>query len=581
MTPQQADLEVSKFVDNSTPNVGDTVNFTIDIENIGPNAAANVLLNDLLPAGLAFVSDTPSQGSYNPSTGVWNVGTIPDAGLPTLILSAQVVSAGAKINTAAIGHSDQPDPNPANNQASATITTQQADLQITKTVSNARPNVGDTIVFTVTLTDLGPGIATNVQVADLLPTGLTLVSAVPSQGTYDSATGVWSVPTVTTALARTLILDARVDGPDPKTNTATITASDVFDPNPGNNTASATETPLQADLGLTKTVSNAHPNVGDTIAYTVTLSNIGPDGATNVQVTDLLPAGLGYVSSAPSQGTYSNATGLWTVGSVANNGGATLQIQARVNSPNAQLNTATISQAAQFDPDLANNSAAALETPQQAEVGVSKTVSNPTPNVGDTIVYTIQVTNNGPDAATNVTVQDMLPAAVGYLSSTAAKGSYDPATRTWTIGTIANGATESLTIDATVVSPNPLANTAVITHADQFDPILANNQSTAFVTPLQADLQIGKTVSNPTPNVNDTITFTVTLTNDGPADATSVQVSDLLPAGLSFVSSTSPVRGVTTSAAGSGWSAPWRPRRRRPWPSKRRLSARAPRPTQQ
>ncbi len=454
-TPQQADLAVSKFVDNATPNVGDTVNFTIAIDNLGPSAATNVLLNDLLPAGLAFVSATPSQGSYNPGTGVWNVGTIGDGVISALTLSAQVVSTGAQINTAAIGHSDQPDPNTANNQASATVTSLQADLQITKTVSNARPNVGDTIAFTVTLTDLGPGIATNVKVADLLPAGLTLVSAVPSQGTYNSATGLWSVPTVTTALARTLILNARVNNPDPQTNTATVTAADQFDPNPGNNTASVTETPQKADLVMTKTVSNAHPNVGDVIAYTVTLSNAGPDGATNVQVTDLLPAGLGFVSAAPSQGTYSGATSLWNVGSVGNKGGATLQIQAQVNSPDAQLNTATITQAAQFDPDTANNSAAALETPQQAELEVSKLVSNPTPNVGDTIVYTIHVTNNGPDAATNVTVQDMLPAAVGFLSSTAAKGSYDPVTRTWTIGTVANGATETLTIDAIVVSPNP------------------------------------------------------------------------------------------------------------------------------
>ena len=314
VTPQQADLEVFKFVDNSTPNVGDTVNFTIDIENIGPSAATNVLLNDPLPAGLAFVSATPSQGSYNPSTGVWNVGTIPDAAVPSLILSAQVVSGGNQTNTASIGHSDQSDPNTANNQASATVTSLEADLQVTKTVNNATPNVGDTIAFTVTLKDLGPGSASNVQVTDLLPAGLTLVSAVPSQGTYDSATGVWSVPTVTTALARTLILNAHVDGPDPQTNTATITASDVFDPDPGNNTASATETPQQADLGLTKTVSDAHPNVGDTITYTVTMNNAGPDDATHVQVSDLLPPGLGFVSATQSQGTYSSVTGLWDVG---------------------------------------------------------------------------------------------------------------------------------------------------------------------------------------------------------------------------------------------------------------------------
>src|SRR5262245_50190065 len=70
-----------------------------------------------------------------------------------------------------------------------------ADLQVAKAVSNATPNVGDTITFTVTLTDNGPDPATNVQVTDLLPVGLSFVSATPSQGTYDHSAGVWDIGT--------------------------------------------------------------------------------------------------------------------------------------------------------------------------------------------------------------------------------------------------------------------------------------------------------------------------------------------------------------------------------------------------
>ena len=168
---------------------------------------------------------------------------------------------------------------------------------MSKTVSDATPNVGDQITFTVTLTNSGPDTATGVQVTDLLPAGLTFVSATPSQGSYDNVSGMWTVGTVSPGVPQTLSITATVVSPAAQTNTATISDADQFDPNTGNNTASATETPQQAaDLLLIKTVSDATPNVGDQIIFTITVTDAGPDAATGVQVTDLLPAGLTFVA---------------------------------------------------------------------------------------------------------------------------------------------------------------------------------------------------------------------------------------------------------------------------------------------
>src|SRR5262249_27226281 len=153
----------------------------------------------------------------------------------------------------------------------------------------------------------------------------------------------------------------------------------------------------------------------------------------------------------------------------------------------AQTNTASISHSDQFDPNVGDNTASATETSQQADLQVSKTVSNPTPNVGDTITYTITLTDNGPDPATNVTVQDTLPAGVAFVSATPA-GSYDSNTGVWTVATVTPGAPQTLTITATVQSPNPGANTASVSHSDQFDLNLANNSSTASTNPQEADL---------------------------------------------------------------------------------------------
>src|SRR5262249_43557479 len=148
----------------------------------------------------------------------------------------------------------------------------------------------------------------------------------------------------------------------------------------------------------------------------------------------------------------------------------------------------------QFDPDPGNNTAAATETPQKADLQITKAVSNPTPNVGDTITFTITLRNAGPDAATSVTVRDVLPSSVAFVSAAASQGSYSSTSGIWTVGTVNPGAPQTLTITAQVTAPGPQANTAAVNHSDQFDPDLTNNTDTTSATPQQADLAVLKTV---------------------------------------------------------------------------------------
>lgn len=353
-----------------------------------------------------------------------------------------------------------------------------ADLALAKTVGNLAPNVGDTITFTVTLTNAGPADATSVQVSDLLPEGLSFVAATPSKGAYDSGTGLWTVGTVTTTAPQTLQMSAVVVSPKKQTNEARILTADQADPAKGNNKARATETPQQADLELKKTVSNRAPNVGDAITFTVTLTNKGPDSATNVGVFDQLPAGLSFVSATPSQGSYSPGSGMWSVGTVAKTVPQTLQLAATVVSPGARTNTAVISDADQFDKKTGNNVAEATETPQQADLGLVKTVDNTTPNVGERVRFTVALTNVGPDPATSVEVSDVLPAGLVFVSTRPSQGSYSPGSGVWTVGTVKNK-TVLLRIDATVVSPGLHTNTAAISSSDQFDPNTLNNAASA------------------------------------------------------------------------------------------------------
>ncbi|WP_406696167.1 hypothetical protein V5E97_34780 [Singulisphaera sp. Ch08] len=353
--PLEADLAVTKTVDDPAPNVGDLITFTITVTNNGPGDATGVQVGDLLPLGVSFLAATPSQGNYSAATGLWTVGDVANGTSQTLLITAMVTSPGVATNNAVLSGSDQVDPNSANNSAAVVVTPRQADLAVTKTVDDPAPSVGDLITFTITVTDNGPDDATGVQIGDLLPTGVTFLTATASQGTYDVVTGIWSVGDVANGTSQTLRISAWVTSPAVTTNLAAVSRSSQFDPNAQNNSATAVVTPRTSDLEITKTVNNPSPQVGDTITYAVTVSNHGSGTATGVEVTDRLPSGLLYVTSTASQGTFDPATGVWSVGAIVSEARAVLMIQARVVTAGPQANFASITGLIPIDPNPGNN----------------------------------------------------------------------------------------------------------------------------------------------------------------------------------------------------------------------------------
>jgi uncharacterized repeat protein (TIGR01451 family) len=376
--PQQADLALSKTVNDPTPKVGDTVTFTVILTNHGPDPATNVQVSDLPPPGLAFVSATPSQGVYSASTGIWTVGTLVNGAQAVLLIQEQVVSPNPATNTVTVSHADQFDPDPANNSSSASVTPQQADLAVTKTVNNFQPNVGDLITFTVTLTNNGPDAAEGVAVSDLLPVGLAFVAATASQGWYDSSSGLWTVGAVANGASAVLTVSARVTDPGEVINTAAVASSDQFDPNSDNNQAAVGTSSggmvvtQQADLLLAKAVDNPQPTVGGTVTFTLVIHNNGPDAATDVLVGDPFPAGLTLArAGAPSQGVFDPTSGVWAVGTLVPGASARLQLVALVTAAGPIINQAFAS-ADQFDPTLADGMAAAGLTAMQSAATIGK-----------------------------------------------------------------------------------------------------------------------------------------------------------------------------------------------------------------
>jgi uncharacterized repeat protein (TIGR01451 family) len=553
-----SDIAVTKIVNNSTPQVGSNVTFTISAINNGPLNATGVVVNDILPTGLTYVSHTVTAGTYTPGTGVWSIGSLANGASRTMTITATVTSAAipSRTNTAVVS-ANEPDSNTSNNTASATVNPLYANLAVVKTVDFSTQTVGQNVVFTILASNLGPSNATGVVMNDLLPAGLVYVSHTASAGTYNPGTGVWTIGSLANGASRTLTITATVTsaGLPQVTNIATITGNE-YDPQLTNNTSVVTVTPQLSDLVVIKTVDNGAQQVGGNVVFTIVARNDGPTANTGVVVNDPLPAGLNYVSHVATFGTYTPGSGVWTIGNLAVGQQYTLTITATVTGAAIPtvVNTATIGGNV-FDPDLSNNTSSISVSPNLAvDLGIVKTANNTTPLLGANVTFTLVVTNYGPQNGTGVIAQDLMPAGLVYVSHSTATGTYTPGTGIWAIGNLANGASATLTVTATTTQAAvPSVTNVGIVSGKESDPNLTNNTDPETITPnVLTDLRIVKTVNNSNPVVGTNVTFTVVVYNDGPSNATGVLAYDLLPPGLVYVSHTTstgiyiPITGLWT-----------------------------------
>jgi uncharacterized repeat protein (TIGR01451 family) len=260
----RGDVEVTKTVPSSGVLVGDEILVRINALNHGPNPATGIEVTDSLPAGFDFVSESASQGAYDPATGAWSVGSLAVDETAQLVLTAKVTAPGVITNLAVKTGQNEPDPIVGNDSAAAgTTATPAADLEVDKEVDRNNALVGETVTFTVRATNRGPSPATGVTIADALPAGLSFVSAAQSQGSYDSATGIWTVGALDSPAQATLTLVASVDQPGALVNNASIASQDQIDPNPINNSdAESVNAAPAADLRVIKAVSDAAPVSG-------------------------------------------------------------------------------------------------------------------------------------------------------------------------------------------------------------------------------------------------------------------------------------------------------------------------------
>lgn len=561
--------------DNPDPVVaGGDILYTITLTNQGPNNADNVQLIDqmspsttfnglLPPAGWACV--LPSVGTSGPlscSTATLTPGTV------QFLLSVHVPTGvtGSVTNQADVV-STTVDPDTSDNQAiEPTTVASSADLLIQKSGAPDPVAPDSDLTYTIGIANSGPSDAVNVTVSDVVPAQTTFVSVTPAAGfTCGTTPAVGGTGTVSCTapslppggpLFFTLVVHVSPAAAGVISNTATI-GSDTADSNTNNNTFTTTNTvSTTADVSLTKSDSPDPVVAGSNITYTIPVSNGGPNSGAAVTVTDVVPTGTTFVSVTAPAGwsctaPASGGTGTVTCSNPVLVNGATdtltLVVNVNPSTTGTITNTANVSTTS-TDLAAGNNSATATTTVNtSADLTVTKTASPDPVTAGQQLTYTINVTNNGPSDAQTVQLSDTLPAGTTFVSFTAPAGwsTTAPAVGgtgavTASIATLPPGTAGPFTLVVTVTNAaaNPTLNSATVTSpTDTNAGNNAGNSSTAVVPP-SADLTITKTAGSGPFSPGAPISYTITVTNNGTADATNVSVVDTLPVGSTFVMAT-------------------------------------------
>lgn len=520
-----ADLAVEILVNDTNPKFNSLVKWTLRVTNNGPDEATGVVVCDLLSKDLIYLSST---GNYDVKSGLWNIETLESGKSVSIDIVTLVNKTGKIANDASVSGKEY-DWNLSNNYDNKSIAVDVcADLAIKKLVNDTNPKFNSLVEWTLRVTNNGPDTATGVVVCDILPEGLISIDK--------SFNGTWNVGKLLNNQTKELTIICLVNKTGKLVNIADI-AGNEYDCNLTNNIVNKSiEVAQSADLFVKKYVNNTSPDFGEIIKWSVVVSNNGPDIATNVQVNDLLDDGLIFVKSSSTKGNYDVKSGIWTIDSLAPETDETLNIYCKVNKIGKILNFVSVN-STQYDWNESNNhDNESVNAVKIADLSVIKLINNSNPNYNDLIKWTIIVSNKGPNMATGVTVNDLLPKSVEYISSYLSKGFYNPVNGIWDVGNLNAGEKLQLNIVSKIVKTGDITN-VVNVKGNEKDSNLTNNhfEKSVHVKPA-ADLSIEKSVSKQEVNINDLIEYVIEITNNGPDSAENIKVSELLNPNLKVIS---------------------------------------------
>ncbi|HDR7846272.1 TPA: DUF11 domain-containing protein [Bacillus toyonensis] len=590
-----ADINGTKSVNKLFTDIGETLTYSISLANIGNIAATNVIYTDPIPSGTTFIPGSVTvngvtQAGANPATGI-SIGSIAANSTTTISFQVFVPSipqTNPILNSGTTTYQYIPVPNqPAVSGTDTTniVSTQvnNATVTMAKAVDKNFADIGDTLTYTVSFTGTGNTNANNVIFTDVIPTGTTFVlNSLTIDGTTQvganpaNGVNIGSIPTGTTKNVSFQVVVSAIPASNVVPNGSSASYQYTVNPSQSpvtkNISSNLVSTQINnANVTLTKSTNKQFATIGETISYTILITNSGNTAANNVQLTDPLPNGtILTLGSVTLNGVLQNVDSLVAlpIGTIPGGATFTLSFQVTVINITAQnpiINNAFASYIYTVNPSLpptskTANSNSVTSTIRLANLHANKSVSQTFAEVGDVLTYTFSLTNDGNVAANNVLLSDSIANGTAFVpNSVIVNGVSQPGATpaSINIGSINANATITASFQVLITSipnPNPISNSASISYNFIVDPnaspVSKNTTSTTTFTQVNdANVISAKTVDREFATVGDILTYTVILTNAGSVSADSPTFVDTNPDGTTFIPNTFLINGVLQNNA--------------------------------
>ncbi|NTE21065.1 DUF11 domain-containing protein [Agrobacterium tumefaciens] len=567
------DLSVTKVADKASIVAGESLKYTITITNNGLStllAGEAIGVKETLPTGFSGLTYTATGGTYNAAASTFTLAAAMANGQSVSFTINGTVDANYNaatiVNTVVISApTGVTDPTPGNNTATVSTPVRRSiNLAVVKTADKTTVVAGENLVYTIRITNNGSGTLLAgevISVTEALPTGFNGLTYASIGGTYNATTNSFTLSSsMATGESVSFTISGTVNANYNAANIAnTVTVAPpagIVDPVPGDNTSTVTIPVTRTiDLSVTKMANQASVVAGDPLQYTITITNNGPTTLLAnevIKVTETLPTGFNGLTYASTGGNYNAAAGTFTLAAAMATGQSVSftisgTIAARYSASEI-VNTVLVAPPTGVNDPTPGNNTSTVTTPvvRVTDLSVIKTANKTTVVAGEALIYTLTITNNGQStlfANETIPVTETLPTNLTGVTFASSNGVYSNGLFKLAAD-LPQGASVMLTVSGIVSSASAGGSnvTNVVTIATPpgvTDPVPANNTDNE-VTPVIriADLSVVKTASVTSPVVGTDFTFTIKAKNNGPSDASSVVVNDLLPSGYTYVSAT-------------------------------------------